>query len=140
MAEFTYVAAQEVAANGNVRFSETAVNGTRCIVHREGSGLVTLRGLTRQCRARFLVEFGANVAIPAGGTVAPISLAIAIDGEPLGSATMISTPGAVENFNNVSASVYVDVPCNCCVTIGVVNTTTTPITVSNANLIVTREA
>ena len=63
-------------------------------MHRDGSGLVTLRGLTNQCRARFRVSFGGNIAIPTGGTVGPISLAIAIDGEAVATTTMISTPAA----------------------------------------------
>ena len=43
MAEFTAVATQEVAQNGNVIFTNTAVRGTNCIKHREGSGIITLR-------------------------------------------------------------------------------------------------
>ena len=80
MAEFTNVAAQTVAANGNVAFSNTAVKGSNCIQHREGSGIITLRGLTNQCKARFFVDFSGNIAIPTGGTVGAISLAIAISG------------------------------------------------------------
>ena len=94
MAEFTNVAAQTVAANGNVVFSNTAVKGSNCIQHREGSGIITLRGLTNQCKARFFVDFSGNIAIPTGGTVGAISLAIAISGEPVLSSQMISTPAA----------------------------------------------
>lgn len=88
MAEFTNVAAQTVAANGNVVFSNTAVKGSNCIQHREGSGIITLRGLTNQCKARFFVDFSGNIAIPTGGTVGAISLAIAISGEPVLSSQM----------------------------------------------------
>ena len=49
MAEFTNVAAQTVAANGNVVFSNTAVKGSICIQHREGS--VTAWGDTAQMMA-----------------------------------------------------------------------------------------
>ena len=140
MAEFTNVALQTVAAGQNVVFAETPICGGQGIVHRDGSGVVTLRGLTNQCRARYRVSFGANIAIPTGGTVAPISLAIALSGEPLGSATMIETPAAVEEFSNVYASVFVDVPRGCCLTVAVENTSAEPISVQNANLIVTREA
>jgi hypothetical protein len=94
--EITANALQTVNANGNVVFTNTAVPGSCAMVHREGSGLVTLRGITNQCRARFKVTFGANVALPTGATVAPISLAIAINGEPVAETTMISTPTAVE--------------------------------------------
>ena len=101
MAEFTAVATQEVAQNGNVIFTNTAVRGTNCIKHREGSGIITLRGITNQCRARYFVNFSANIAVPTGGTAGEISLAIAISGEPVLSSQMRSTPAAVSQFNNV---------------------------------------
>lgn len=112
--EITANAIQEVAENQNIIFTDTVTEGNCSIVHREGSGLVTLRGLTNQCRARFRVSFGGNIAIPTGGTVGPISLAIAINGEPVTTTTMISTPAAVEEYNNVFSAVFLDVPRNCC--------------------------
>ena len=69
MAEYSNSAIVTVAAGQNVPFTEEANTGKPCIVHREGAGLVTLRGLTNQCRAKFKVSFGANIAIPTGGTV-----------------------------------------------------------------------
>lgn len=138
--EITANALQTVASNQNVLFTETAVRGNCSIIHREGSGLVTLRGITDQCRARFRVSFGANVAIPAGGTVAPISLAIAINGEAIGPATVISTPTAAEAFNNVFTSIFLNVPAGCCYTISVTNTGDDDVDVQNANLIVERVA
>ena len=138
--ELTANAVQLVAANQNVLFTDTAVRGNCSILHRDGSGLVTLRGITNQCRARFKVFFSANVAIPTGGTVGPISLAIGINGEGVGPTTMISTPAAVEEFNNVATAVYLDVPANCCYTISVINLTDEEISVQNANLIIERVA
>ena len=78
--------------------------------NREGSGLVTLRGMTNQYRARFKVTFGANIAIPAAGTVEAISAAIAINGESLTPTEMIVTPAAAEEFFNISRTVFIDVP------------------------------
>ena len=113
--ELTASALQTVNPVSDVVFTNVAVPGSPCILHRPDSGLITLRGLTTtQCRARFRVTFGANVAIPEGGTVAPISLAIAINGEPVTSTTMISTPAAAEEFNIVGRSVHIDVPAGCC--------------------------
>ena len=120
--ELTANAIQTVPANGNVIFTDTVVCGNYSIMHREGSGLVTLRGLTNQCRARFRVSFGGNIALPTGGTVGPISLAIAINGEPVATTTMISTPAAVEEFNNVFSAIFLDVPKGCCSQISVRNT------------------
>ena len=140
MSEFTANALQTVLQGEDVAFTETSVCGTKCIVHRQGSGVVKLRGITNQCKARFLVSYSGNIQIPTGGTVEAISLAIAIDGEPLQSTRMIVTPAAVENLFNVSAQAYVDVPCGCCSTIAVQNTSGQTIEVQNSNLIVVREA
>ena len=133
-------AVQTVPANQNVYFTDTVICGNCSISHRDDSGLVTLRGVTNQCRARFMVTFGGNIAVPTGGTVGPISLAIAIEGEPVPATTMIVTPAAVEQFFNVKSSVFIDVPRGCCTRISVVNTSDEPIAVQNANLIITREA
>jgi hypothetical protein len=66
-------AVQTVAANQNVYFEDAVTSGNYAIEHRNGSGLVTLRGVTNtQCRARFRVHFGANIAIAEGGTAGPI--------------------------------------------------------------------
>ena len=132
---------QTVQLGQNVFFTDTVTCGNVSISHRENSGLVTLRGVTNsQCRARFKVTFGGNIAIPTGGTVGPISLAIAIEGETVPATNMIVTPAAVEQFFNVSASTFIDVPKECCMTVSVKNTSTEAIEVQNANLIVTREA
>ena len=133
-------AVQTVAANQNVYFTETPVAGGQSILHREGSGLVTLRGQTNQCRARFRVAFGGNVAIPTGGTVEPISLAISLEGEALQATTMTVTPAAVEDFFNVYSSTFIDVPRGCCVTVSVKNISPAAIEIQNANLIIERVA
>ena len=138
--EITANALQTVAPNGVVVFTSTAVSGNPSTLHREGSGLVSLRGLTNQCRARFYVSFGANIALPADGTVGPISLAIAVNGEPIGTSTMRATPAAVEEFHNVSSSLFIDVAQGCCAQISVENVTTDDVDVQNANLIVVRVA
>lgn len=141
MAEFTGILIQTVEENDNVLFTETPVCPTRCITHREGSGIVRVSGNRNgQQRARYLVSFSGNIQIPAGGTVGEISIAIAIDGEPLESTEMIVTPTVVEAFFNVSSQVYIDVPCGCCVTVAVENTSDQAIEVQNANLIVVRVA
>ena len=69
LAEYTNANIVSVAAGQNVPLTETAVNSKPCIVHRQGAGIVTLRGLTNQNRALFRVSFGGNIAIPTGGTV-----------------------------------------------------------------------
>ncbi len=140
MAEFLGVALQTVEENDNVLFTETPVCPTKCITHRDGSGIVRVQGGNGPQRARYLVAFSGNIQIPADGTVGEISVAISIDGEALASTEMIVTPTATEAFFNVSAQAYIDVPCGCCVTIAVENTSDQAIEVQNANLIVVRVA
>ena len=133
-------ALQTVAANQNVYFTDTVVGGGATISHREGSGLVTLHGNTGQCRARFKVTFGANIAVPTGETVGPITLALALEGEAVPSTTMIVTPAAVEQFFNVSSAVFIDAPRGCCITVSVKNIGDISVDVENANLIIERVA
>lgn len=139
MAEYTGVFVQQVAAGQNVLFNETPVSsGSSALIHRDGSGIITLRGQTNQCRALFKVVYGGNITIPTGGTVGPISIAIAVEGEALGSATATVTPAAVGDEFNVFAAALVSVPRGCCVTVSVRNINTQTIEVQNSNLIVER--
>lgn len=141
MAEYVANIVQTVAVNQNVLFTDTVVySRNNSITHRAGSGLINLKGITCQCRARYRVSFGANIAIPAGGTIEPISLAIAMDGEPVASTTMIVTPSAVSEYFNVGSDILLDVPKGCCSQVSVKNISTQSIDVQNANIIVDRVA
>lgn len=144
MAEFTSNAVQTVAAGQNVLFTDTAVPCNRgYIIHREGSGIVTLRGIVNNpngCFARYKIFFGGNIAVPTDGTAGAISLALAIDGEPIPTSSSIVTPAAVDQYWNVAEALYVTVPRGCCYTIAVENTSNQAINVQNANIIVERTA
>lgn len=86
--------------------------------------------------ANYQVAFHANVQIPAEGTVGPIALAVAIDGETDPSSIMIFTPAEVEQLGNVGAKVIVAVPCICrCSSVSIRNVSTQPIQVQNANIV-----
>lgn len=140
--EYSGIALQTVAADDNILFN----NGNRAcrkgfISHRDDSGIFFLKGATNCCKAIYKVNFDGNIAIATGGTVEPISLAITINGEALGNATAIATPAAIGNFWNISITTFIDVPCSCCVTVSVKNTSaTTAIEVTNANIIFERVA
>lgn len=139
--EITANALQTVSTGSNVVFTNTAVSGTQCILHREGSGLVTLRGITNQARARFKITFGGNVALPADTTpVTPISLAIALNGEPIAETTMISTPATAATYNSVGRVLFLDIPAGCCSQVSVKNTSVSSISIQNASLIIERVA
>ena len=133
--EITANALQTVNENQNVLFTDTVICGSCSMLHRNGSGLITVKGITDQCRARFKVTFGGNIAIPADGTVEEISLAISLDGEAIGTTTMIVTPAAVEEFWNVYGAIFVEVPKGCCYSLSVQNISTQPIEIQNANFI-----
>ena len=138
--EITANSVQTVATGQNILYTDTVGAGNQCILHREGSGIVKLRGLTNQCRARFKITFNGNIAIPTSGTVVAISAAIAISGEPVAATNMIVTPAAGEKYFNIASVTFVDVPSGCCTDISVKNTSTQNILVQNANLIIERVA
>lgn len=143
-AEYSANAAQVVPANGSVIFTESPVP-CNCgfIYHRNESGLFRLvnrffrQNVTQNWRrnANYEVGFHANIAIPTGGTVEPISLAVFVDGEEDPSSIMTITPAAVEEFGNVGAGIIVQVPYVClCSSVSIRNISTQPITVQNANI------
>jgi len=149
-AEYSANAIQTVAAGGSVIFTESPVPCNRGLIyHRDESGAFRLAsptaigcGCRRGCccmdypTANYQVAFHANIQIPEGGTVEPISLAIAIDGEVDASSIMTITPVAVEELGNVGADVIVAVPCICrCSSVSVRNVSTQPIEVVNANIV-----
>ena len=157
MAEFTKNEVQTVNPNQPVTLNTTIACNKGYVYHRNGSGIVTLRGVTNNCFARYQVTFNGNIAIPDGGTApAGISVAIAIDGEPVLTSKAVVTPAAAAddpptdlNFFNVTSTAIVNVPKCCCFNISVENTSESPtpatvpappILVKNANLTVTRIA
>lgn len=145
MAEFTYNPIQLVEPNQAVIFN-TSIGCTKgYVLHRNESGLVTLRGIVNNpqaCFARYQCTFNGNIAVPTGETVGPISLALAIEGEPIQTSKAIVTPAAVENYFNVTSTAFITVPRGCCFGISVENVSAdaVPINVQNANLVITRVA
>lgn len=152
MAEFTYNPIQLVQPNQPVILNTTIGCPKGYVLHRNESGIVTLRGAVNSptsCFARYQVTFNGNIAVPEGGTVGPISVAIALDGEPILTSRAIVTPAAVDEYFNVTSTAIITVPKCCCFNVSVENTSesatpaTTPapaINVQNANLTVARIA
>lgn len=155
MAEFTKNDFQTVNPNQPVTLNTTIGCNKGYVYHRNGSGIVTLRGITNNCFARYQVTFNGNIAVPSTGTAGPIAIAIALDGEPILTSRAIVTPAAVaanppttDNFFNVTSTAIIDVPKGCCFNVSVENVSesadpATPaptILVQNANLTVARIA
>ena len=57
--------------------------------------------------------------MPEGGTVGPIAVAIAVNGEARPTSRAIVTPAAVEEYNNVTSTAIVTVPRGCCFSVSV---------------------
>lgn len=144
--EFSNNAGQIVNPGESVIFTNSPAPCNRGSVrHRDDTGNFLLKGNVRRnacgcCAesAQYLVDFGANVAIPTGGTVGSISLALTLDGATLPTTQMTVTPAAVEEFWNVSDATILGVWRGCCQTLTVRNISDQPILVQNANIIFSR--
>ena len=140
MVEYSYPLTQTVANGENVIFN----NGDRCckkglITHKDSSGIFRIKGTG--CKAIYKVHFNANIAIATGGTVEPISVSLVQNGETLNNAVAIATPAAIGDFWNVGFETFIELPCGCCDTISIRNTSAnTAIDVVNANIIIDRVA
>lgn len=143
MAEYVYNQNQTVEDGQNVLLQDSIPCNRGYVIHRNGSGILTLRGIVNNpCAkfARYKVEFNGNIAIPTGGTAGEISLALAIDGEPLQTSRARVTPTVVNAYFNVTSVANITVPAGCCLTISVENTSGVSIDVQNTNLTVDRTA
>ena len=148
-AEYLANAVQSVALNAPIIFSASIPCTRGCVYHEGETGVFILRGNTSQCFATYQITFNGNIAIPEGGTVAPIAIAITVNGEPRLTSRAIITPAAVEEYGNVTSTAIIKVPRGCCFSVSVESvaasedTTVTPapiISVQNANLTIARIA
>ena len=151
--EFLYNPIQSVSLNAPILF-DTSIPCTKGYVYHEGNtGNSILKGASNGscCNqfAQYQVTFNGNIAIPEGGTVTPIAVAISVNGEPRLTSRAIFTPAAVSEFGNVTSTAIIKVPRCCCFSLSVdaVPATTDPATVpapvidvQNANLTITRIA
>lgn len=150
MAEFLANAVQNTGLNNPILFSASIPCRKGYIYHDDESGVFILRGITTNCFARYQVTFNGNIAIPEGGEVTPIAIAITENGEPRLTSRAIFTPQAVEEYGNVTSTAIITVPKDCCFTVSVryVDATTddpavtpTPlIDVQNSNIVINRIA
>ena len=151
MAEYVYNEVQLVEPNQNVILRDAIPCNRGYVIHRNESGILTLRGIVNNscgCFARYQVTFNGNIAVPEDGTVGPIAVALAIDGEPIQTSRAIVTPAAVDEYFNVTSTAFVTIPRGCCFNVAVENVSfgataadpATAINVQNANLTVQRVA
>ena len=149
MAEYLANAVQTVELNQPVVFTASIPCTRGNVIHEDETGIFILRGNSSNCFARYQVTFNGNIALPTGGTVGPIAVAIATNGESRPTSRAIVTPVAVEEYNNVTSTAIITVPKGCCYSLsvravsGVTAEGGTPapaIDVINSNLVITRIA
>ena len=154
--EFLYNEVQEVALNSPVLFRASIPCSKGYVYHEDDTGNFILRGANSNGRncccnqyAHYQVTVNGNIAIPEGGSVVPIAVALTVNGEPRLTSRAIFTPAAAEEFGNVTSTAIIKVPRCCCFSLGVdaVPATTDPVVtpapiieVQNANLTIARLA
>lgn len=151
-AEYLANAPQPVALNAPVIFTASIPCAKGYVYHEDETGIFILRGVVNcpnACFATYRVTFNGNVAIPDGGTVTPIAVALTVNGEPRLTSRAIYTPAAAADFGNLTSTAIIKVPRGCCFSLSVESvpasedSAVTPapiVTVQNANLVVDRIA
>ena len=151
MAEFAYNPVQTVEPNQNILLDTVIPCNKGYVYHRNQSGIVILRGIVNCPNAnfaRYQVTFNGNATLTEGAAIGPISIALAIDGEPIQTSRAIVTPAAVGDYFNVTSTAIITIPRGCCFSVAVENTSgpaapggiAPEIDVQNANLTVSRIA
>lgn len=148
-AEYLFPSSQNVTLNSSLLFDNSIPCTRGNVFHESGTGIFILRGNTPNCFARYVVTYNGNLSLPEGATVAPIAVAIAVNGEQRASSKAIYTPAAVEEYGNVTSTAVITVPKGCCFTVsvdyvsGTEDATVTPptvITAANSNFVINRIA
>ena len=143
MAEFTYNQVQTVETNQAAIMNTAIPCNKGYVYHRDESGIVILKGVVNNpCAsfARYQVTAVSNIAVPTGGVAGEISVALAIDGEPLQTSRARVTPAAVEEYFNTTSTAFVTVPAGCCFSVTLENVSDQAINIQNLNMTIARVA
>lgn len=149
MAEYLSNPVQSVALNQAAVFDSSIPCPKGNVFHEDGTGNFILRGNTNNCFARYQVVFNGNIALPEGATVAPIAVALTVNGEIRPTSRAIYTPAAAEQYGNVTSTAIITVPRGCCFNLALRSVpasedpTVTPaslINLQNANITINRIA
>lgn len=149
MAEYLANAVQTISLNQPAIFTASIPCQRGYVYHEDETGIFILRGITPNCFARYQVTFNGNIAVPTGGAVTPIAVALTVNGEPRQTSRAIFVPAAVDTYGNVTSTAIITVPKGCCFTLSVryvaadedPATTPTPVVeMQNANLVINRVA
>lgn len=117
MAKYITSTDQNVALNGTIPFDIVSIPCNKGCVVPITTGVLTLQGSSTNRFARYEVDLQANIAIPEGGAVTPIAVAITLNGVAIPDSVAIVTPASAEDVWHVNTSATITVPCGCCVSI-----------------------
>lgn len=117
MAKYITASDATVALNGTVPFNVVSIPCNKGCVTPAATGVLTLQGSNANRFARYEVDLQANVAVPTGGAVTPLALAITLNGAIIPDSVAIVTPAAVEDVWHINTSTTVTVPCGCCLSV-----------------------
>ena len=116
MAKYVTSTDQNVALNNTIPFNTVSIPCNKGCIVPIATGVLTLKGGANQF-ARYDVDVNANVAIPEGGEVTPLAVAITLNGVPIPDSVAIITPAAEEDVWHINTSTVITVPCGCCVSV-----------------------
>jgi len=143
MAEYSANAVQTVQPGGFAVFTATVVPCDRGLIgHSDETPIFSLDGwrpnVGRCCNRNkptmYEVAINMNVALAEGATVAPIAVAIAVEGATYPLSEMDSTPAAVGEFNHIGNDLALPILRNCCQSVAVQNISTQPIDIKNLTI------
>jgi hypothetical protein len=119
MAKYVTSTNQNVALNNTIPFDIVSIPCNKGCVIPVTTGVLNLRSGANQA-ARYNVKAQANVAIPTGGAVTPIAIAITINGVAIPDSVAVVTPAAAEDVWHINTSTTVTVPCGCCLSVSAI--------------------
>lgn len=117
MARYITSTDQNVALNGTIPFDIVSIPCNKGCVIPITTGVLNLNGSNTNRFSRYEVKVQGNIAIPTGGAVTPIAVAITLNGVAIPDSVAIVTPTAVEDLWHVNTSTTITVPSGCCVSV-----------------------
>lgn len=117
MAKYITSTDQNVALNNAIPFDIVSTPCNRGMVIPLAPGVLTLRGGNTNKFARYEVRVQGNIAIPEGGAVTPVAIAVTVNGIVVPDSIAIITPAAAEDVWHINTSTIITVPCGCCVSV-----------------------
>ena len=117
MAKYVTTTDQNVALNGTIPFNSVSIPcNTGCVIPIT-TGVLTLKGNTKNRFARYNVRVQGNIAIPDGGDLTAIALGITLNGSVIPESVAIYTPQIAGEYGFINTETEITVPCGCCVSV-----------------------